>query len=233
MSQSLSTPSSGEVPALPAAPFDPRPAVRQPPPPAPSTWLEPLSETPPTDDDPMLVVMDDPSTDEPPVGAGEVGDAPPPPARPDPISAVTGATPALSARRPGSPRRGKSLAKPEDNPRLVQFTPEQRLLILDSWKRSGLPAGDFAPLVGLSGHKLYAWKTRFEADGPAGLMDKVRGRQKGSRLPEVTKRAIIMLKEANPDWGVERISAVLERGPSGAYASSITAGSSSWTAVSR
>jgi hypothetical protein len=29
----------------------------------------------------------------------------------------------------------------------------------------------------------------------------------------VTKRAIIMLKEANPDWGVERISAVLERGP--------------------
>ena len=44
-------------------------------------------------------------------------------------------------------------------------------------------------------------------------MDKVRGRLKGSRMPEVTKCAIIMLKEANPDWGVERISAVLERGP--------------------
>jgi transposase InsO family protein len=212
MSVSPSTPSSGDVPVQPAAPFDPRSVVRQPPPPPPSVWLDPLSEPSPEDEPPMVVVLDDTSTDEPPP-VGDDGESAPPPATPDPISAATGATPALSARRPGSPRKGKSLAKPEDNPRLQQFTPEQRLLILDSWKRSGLPANDFAPLVGVSGHTLYAWKNRFEADGPAGLMDKVRGRQKGSRLPEVTKRAIIMLKEANPDWGVERISAVLERGP--------------------
>ena len=30
----------------------------------------------------------------------------------------------------------------------------QRLLVLDTWKRSGLPARDFAPLVGLSKHTL-------------------------------------------------------------------------------
>jgi hypothetical protein len=29
------------------------------------------------------------------------------------------------------------------------------------------PAGDFAPLVGLSKHTLYAWKQRFEAEVPA------------------------------------------------------------------
>src|SRR6516225_11068856 len=29
------------------------------------------------------------------------------------------------------------------------LTPEQRLLLLDAWRRSGLPAGDFAPLVGI------------------------------------------------------------------------------------
>jgi hypothetical protein len=49
------------------------------------------------------------------------------------------------------------------------LTATQRLLLLDSWRRSGLPAGDFAPLVGISKHTLYAWKKRFEAEGPAGL----------------------------------------------------------------
>ena len=50
--------SSGERPAQPGvAPFDPRPAVRQPAPPPPSTWLEPLSEPPPVvgDDQPLEV----------------------------------------------------------------------------------------------------------------------------------------------------------------------------------
>ena len=29
------------------------------------------------------------------------------------------------------------------------LTPQQRLLLLDTWQRSGLPAGDFAAMVGL------------------------------------------------------------------------------------
>jgi transposase len=41
----------------------------------------------------------------------------------------------------------------------------QRLLMLDTWRRSGLPAGDFAPLVGISKHTLYAWKHKFETEG--------------------------------------------------------------------
>jgi transposase InsO family protein len=85
--------------------------------------------------------------------------------------------------------------------------------MLDTWRRSGLPAGDFATLVGLSKHTLYAWKWKFEAEGPAGLVDKPRGGPKGSRLPELTKRTILMLKEANPSWGVQRISDMLLRGP--------------------
>jgi transposase InsO family protein len=44
-------------------------------------------------------------------------------------------------------------------------------------------------------------------------MDKPRGGPKGSRLPELTKRTILMLKEANPDWGCQRISDMLVRGP--------------------
>src|SRR5437660_842712 len=34
------------------------------------------------------------------------------------------------------------------------------------WIRSGLPVPDFAPLVGLSRHTLYAWKQRFDQLGP-------------------------------------------------------------------
>lgn len=82
-----------------------------------------------------------------------------------------------------------------------RFTSEQRLLILDSWLRSKLPAGDFAPLVGISLHTLRAWKARFEEHGPAGLDDQPLGRPAGSRLSEATKRSILLMKEQHPDLG--------------------------------
>jgi len=93
------------------------------------------------------------------------------------------------------------------------MTPEQRLLLLYTWQSSDLPAEDFAALVGLSKHTLYGWKKRFDVEGPAGLMDRQRGARRGSRLPELTKRTILMLKEANPQWGCQRISDMLVRGP--------------------
>jgi len=111
-----------------------------------------------------------------------------------------------------SRRRGRRLVQPE-RLKPPALSAEQRLLLLDTWRRSGLPAGDFGALVGLSKHTLYAWKKKFEAQGPAGLMDQPRGGPKGSRLPDLTKRAILMLKQANPEWGCERISDMLQRGP--------------------
>jgi transposase InsO family protein len=93
------------------------------------------------------------------------------------------------------------------------LTPQQRLLILDTWQRSGLPAGDFAPLVGVSKHTLYSWKHKFDTQGPGGLMDQPRGGPAGSKLPDLTKRAILMLKQANPEFGCQKISDWLLRGP--------------------
>jgi transposase InsO family protein len=104
------------------------------------------------------------------------------------------------------------LVKAEEIER-APLTGEQRLWILDTWKRSGLPAGDFAPLVGVSKHTLSSWKKQFTEHGPAGLMEQKRGVREGSRLPELTKRTILLLKEAHPEWGCERISAMLLRGP--------------------
>jgi transposase len=77
------------------------------------------------------------------------------------------------------------------------LTTAQPLLVLDTWRRSGLPAGDLAALVGLSKHTLYAWKKKFDQQGPAGLMDQPRGAPAGSRLPDLTRRTILLLKESN------------------------------------
>jgi transposase InsO family protein len=118
--------------------------------------------------------------------------------------------PALAGRG-RSRRRGRRLVPPRSAAQ--PMTPEQRLLLLDTWQRSGLPAGDFAALVGISKHTLFAWKKKFAESGPAGLMDQPKGGPWGSRLPELTKRTILMLKQANPEWGCQRISDMLLRGP--------------------
>jgi transposase InsO family protein len=115
-------------------------------------------------------------------------------------------------RRGGVPRgRGKRLVLPADKAERVN--PQERLLLLDLWQKSELPAGDFAALVGVSKHTLYAWKQRFERKGPAGLLDQPKGSPQGSRLSDLTQRTILMLKKANPDWGCQRISDMLLRGP--------------------
>ena len=131
---------------------------------------------------------------------------------PEPLhepEAEAGTTPVLHLQ---SPAHGRRLARPEQAATPV-FTYEQRLLVLDLWLRSGLPAGDFAPLVGLSKFTLDEWKRRFEADGPAGLANRPKGSPRGSRLPEVTRRTILMLQQSHPDWGCQRLSDTLLRGP--------------------
>jgi transposase len=129
-----------------------------------------------------------------------------------PESARAGWAPGERVLRLTPRRKGRRLVRKPD---LVRgpLSAEQRLLLLDTWRRSGLPAGDFASLVGVSRHTLYAWKKRFETRGPAGLVDEPRGGPRGSRLSDVTRRAILMLKEANPEWGCQRISDMLLRGP--------------------
>src|SRR5205085_3126904 len=81
------------------------------------------------------------------------------------------------------------------------------------WERSNLPAGDFAPLVGVAKHTLHAWRRRFEEEGPAGLEDKARGSTNRQKLSDLTRRAILMMKKAHPEYGCERISYLLLRGP--------------------
>ncbi len=91
------------------------------------------------------------------------------------------------------------------------FTARERLLILDTWIRSKLPAKDFAGLVGLSQHSLYKWRQRFADEGPAGLEDRAKGPKQGSRLSDETQRAILLMKQSHPEWGQDRLCAMLNR----------------------
>ncbi|MDF1525603.1 MAG: helix-turn-helix domain-containing protein, partial [bacterium] len=94
------------------------------------------------------------------------------------------------------------------------MSPSHRLLIIDLFQKSGLPLREYSQIVGVPYTTLSMWRSRFEKDGPEGLMDKPREcKESGSRLSEVTKRAIVMIREANPEYGCERISDMLGRGP--------------------
>jgi transposase InsO family protein len=124
-----------------------------------------------------------------------------PPARP-PVNTTTAAGPA--------PKAGRKKSEPAVRD---THTPEQRLLLLDTWQRSGLPAADFGEMVGLSKFTLYAWKARFDESGPEGLLDKPKGGKPKTKLTDLTRRTILMLKERHPDWGCRRISDMLMRGP--------------------
>lgn len=107
-------------------------------------------------------------------------------------------------------KKSRSLSR--KTPRVV-YTPEQRILLLDTWRRSGLPAKDFCALVNISHNTLYTWNSLFEKYGPQGLVDKPKGAKKGSRLPEITKRMILMIKESNPEAGCQMISDMLANSP--------------------
>jgi len=126
---------------------------------------------------------------------------------PDAVQAVAGVR--LTGRRPGGPFR-KSAVREAVAP-APAIDASQRIVLLDVWARSGLSAAEFGALVGLTAATLYDWKKRFEREGPAGLQDRPRGSRRGSRLPEATQRAILLMKSQHPEWGSERIRDVLMR----------------------
>ena len=101
-----------------------------------------------------------------------------------------------------------------------RFSVEQRLLILDSWLRSKLPAGDFAPLVGVSLHTLRAWKARFAEVGPAGL-EEAAGRPttgtggRWSRRASILRRRPLTSSAARMAVTGRRRGAAGPRGPCG------------------
>ncbi len=125
-------------------------------------------------------------------------------------SATEGEREASPVRIPGR-RLGSPVKRPETVADNARIAPAQRIVLLDVWARSGMKAPEFAQMVGVTSHTLYEWRRRFIARGPAGLMEGRRGSPGGSRLPEATQRAIVLMKEQHKEWGCERIHDMLMR----------------------
>lgn len=119
----------------------------------------------------------------------------------------------LLSKLPLTPPTGshRALAKKEEAEPAPRITARDKMTILYLWARSGLPATQFAPLVGKTSPTIRAWRRRFLEEGPAGLEEKPRGAPKGSRLPVHTRQAILLMKEEFPDYGVRRIHDMLLR----------------------
>jgi transposase InsO family protein len=115
----------------------------------------------------------------------------------------------------------RAMIKKEDAGPPPKISAKDKMMILYLWARSNLPATQFAPLVGKADTTIRAWRRSFLDEGPAGLEDKPRGPKKGSRLPEHTKQAILLMKEEFPSYGVRRIHDMLLR--SRGFAASPTA----------
>jgi hypothetical protein len=75
-------------------------------------------------------------------------------ARPIALSDAERAAAVLRSKRRA--RSGDAMRQPLAAGERAVCTPQQRLLLLDTWNRSGLPAGDFGALVGVSKHTLYS-----------------------------------------------------------------------------
>jgi transposase InsO family protein len=132
----------------------------------------------------------------------------------DPVGRETSnaETPRMEERGLSDHPKRRTVHRPPVEATRSTLSAEDRFLVLDAWKRSGLGAAEFSRIVNLSSHTLSAWRRRFDEMGPEGLSDKPKTTLRGSRLPEATRRAIVALKEAHPDWGSERIHAMLLRG---------------------
>jgi len=129
----------------------------------------------------------------------------------DPVGPAEGslARPEREFKPQGRPRRVARTRRTPARP-TREYTGEQRLLLLDTWQRSELPATEFSQLVGVAPQTLTMWRRRFESEGPAGLLGYRKG-QEGSRLPEHVRRAILMMKAQHEDWGQDRIHDMLLR----------------------
>lgn len=133
---------------------------------------------------------------------------------PSSASSIEDLVSSARAHIPGGRRKGygqSRIVKRADAQPRPQASGAQRLLILDTWVRSKLPAREFASLFGLSPHTLYSWKQRFDELGPAGLESSGRRGPRGSQISEISKRAILMMKSQHPEWGQDRIHAMLLR----------------------
>ncbi len=86
----------------------------------------------------------------------------------------------------------------------------ERMQSLVDWQSGLFTVRFLAERHGVSRKTLYKWIERFEAEGPAGLEDRMRRpRQHPNQTPEAIESAIAEFRRRHPDWGPKKIVHVL------------------------
>ena len=93
--------------------------------------------------------------------------------------------------------------------RSKRYGPDFKLQVVKKYIEESIPVSVIRQECGLSGGTVGRWVRDYRRHGEAGLATHYRG--KGRGLPSPVKNKIVEVKEANPFFGIKRISQVLKR----------------------
>jgi len=93
--------------------------------------------------------------------------------------------------------------------RSKRYGSDFKLQVVKKYLEESIPVSVIRQEFRVSGETIGRWVRAYRRDGEAGLATHYRG--KGRSLPSPVKRKIVEVKEANPLFGIKRISQVLKR----------------------
>lgn len=91
-------------------------------------------------------------------------------------------------------------------------TMEERLRFVETWKVWTGTLDELADLFGISRKTAYKWIGRYQAEGEAGLVDRLRSRKTQAHMtPAAIQERLLALKRDRPYYGPKKVLAVLAR----------------------
>jgi putative transposase len=103
----------------------------------------------------------------------------------------------------------KSSTKRKVPQRKRYYGADFKLQVIKKYLEESIPASVIQQECGVSSKTVWAWARTYRREGEAGLTRSSNG--KGRSLPGPVKEKIIEIKEANPLYGIKRISQLLKR----------------------
>lgn len=93
--------------------------------------------------------------------------------------------------------------------RIRYYPADFRLQVVKKYLEESVPVAVIVQECGISGQSIRRWVRAYRLKGEAGLLPNYGG--SGKSLPSPVKEKIVAIKEANPFFGIRRISQVLKR----------------------
>jgi len=90
-----------------------------------------------------------------------------------------------------------------------RYSADFKLQIIRKYLEESIPVSVIRQECGVSSNTVVRWVRAYRREGEAGLLTRYRG--KGRSLPSPVKQKIVEIKEANPLFGIKRISQLLKR----------------------